>query len=411
MSDTASSAGARAVALLELGRPAEAERELRRGLASSPHDLQMHVDLTRALLMQERLDEAMEASAQALSLAPDHPFVLYIRSLAQGAIGDLAAGLGTIDSALRLAPEASRLHRHRGSLLHQQDRPAEALISFERARALDPEDAEVVAAIAGALHDLRRDDEAESAIADALALDPECAAAHHIRSLQSMRSGATADALDASRDAVRLDPTNAVTKEQLAVAMKARNPLYRVLWSFCDWFNGQTDPTRVAITVAPLLLSRFLQTFDDALWAQAVLAVLVSFVALTWLLEPLMNTVIMCSRYGRGLLPKVTRQATYAFVGFALVAPSAVIVGISADVDAMFLVALSSVVWAAIAGSIPGIPVRHRVLFWIGTSAAGALTAISIPAAVIGASLVWPVTLALLLTGVAALWGSVALRR
>jgi len=411
VSDT-SSAAARASALLDLGRAKDAERELRSGLASSPQDPQLHIDLTRALLMQGRHPEALDASASALALAPDHPYALYIRSVAQAASEDLHGARSSIDAALRQAPEAAILHRQRGHLLHQDERPAEALASFEKARSLDPEDADGVTAVAAALYDLRRDDEAAAAIAEALALDPDCAEAHRIRSLHALRGGTSRDAVMSSRDAVRLDPTNAQSRAQLAVAMKARNPLYRALWRYSDWMDAQPDHYKTIALFAPFVLTRVLRGVGgDALWVNILVGLLIAVVALTWLIEPLMNTVMLASRYGRGLLPVLTKRATYAFIAFIVVAIGCVVGGLTTDLDGLLLVALGAALWSATAGSIPAVPEHRRRIVSILTACAGAMILIAIALVAAGATLGVVLSMVVLITGVAFLWIVAAMTR
>lgn len=405
MSETSSAAFAeRASALIDLGRAKDAERELRTALASDPDAAHLHIDLARALLLQERNDEAIEAATAAVRLAPEHPYALYILSVAQAADDNLTAAWSSIDAALRVAPEIGPFHRHRGYLLHQQNDAAEALKSFERARALDPEDPDTMAAIGGVLFDLRRDREATAAVNEALALDPNNAAAHHVRSLIAMRSGSSRDAVDSGRAAVRLDPTNADRRELLAVTMKARNPLYRAMWRFHDWLGRMPPNYKWIALFAPLVLVRVLRTAGDSLWAQILIGIVIGFVALSWLIEPLMNAVLLASSYGRGLLPAATKRATWAFIGFATAAAGCAIAGLATDTDDLLIVALACTMWAASSGMIHSLAQERQRLGWCLSAVAAAVAIVVIAATVAGAAFAWPFALLLLLGGIASMW-------
>lgn len=404
MTDTSSSAAARGRTLLDLGRAAEAEREIRNGLAGSPQDHELHIDLARSLLMQERAPEALEASANAVALAPSDPRALWIHSVVQTEVGHLPGARTSIDSALRIAPEVGVLHAQLGRILHQQDRPAEALESFRKARSLDPEDADFAAATAAALHDLGRNDEATTAVAEALALDPNNAPAHHVRSLIAMRSGSSRDALDSGRSAVRLDPTNENRRELLAVTMKARNPLYRAMWRYSDWLDRMPSNYKWIALFAPLVLIRVLRNAGDSLAVQVLIGVVIAFVAISWLIEPLMNSVLMASSFGRGLLPTPAKRATYAFLGFALAAVGCAIAGLTTDLGDLLLVAMACVVWAASSGMLHGLSDGQQRIGWGLAGAAGALALVVIAGTVAGASFAWALALLLLVAGVASMW-------
>lgn len=411
MSDTESFAS-RASALLDLGRAQDAEREVRKGLASAPQDQRLHLQLTRALLMLGRVDDALEASRTAVALGPGHPYALYLRSVTQAAAGDSPGAMGSIASALRVAPEASMLHVHQGNLFHQSNRLDEALASFEKARVLDPEDPDSVVGIAGVLYDLRRNDEAGRAIAEALALDPEHPGAHRLKGLHAMRSGTSRDALDASRDAVRLDPTNTYSREQLSVAMKARNPLYRALWRYGDWLEAQPPLVKTATLLAPLFLPRvFRGVGGDAAWVTVAIVVVVGVVALTWLLEPFMNALVLTSAFGRGLLPPVTKRATTAFLGYVAVAIGSAVAGLATGNDDFYLAALGALVWSATVGNIAGLPPQRHRLVSIVSAVAGALILLTIGLATIGSGAAMATGVVVLLAGVAALWGIIAVSR
>ncbi|HRC41184.1 MAG TPA: tetratricopeptide repeat protein, partial [Tetrasphaera sp.] len=390
----------------------DAEREVRQGLSAWPQDLALLLTLVRSLLLQERADEALEASRLALATAPDHPYALLLCSAAQSATGDRRSALATIEAALHVAPDAPILHFQLGSLLHEDDRPAEALASFATARSLDPQDADIPVGIAGALLDLRRNEEASAAIADALTLDPNHAGAHRLRGMLALRTGTSQDALDSTREAVRLNPTNAGVREDLTVAMKARNPVYRALWRYSDWLAGQSDLVRTGFLFIPFILYRVLRAVGgEAAWVNVAAVLMISVLAVSWLTEPLMNVLILASRFGRGLLPIGTKRATMAFLAVMLVAITCAVAGLVTDLDDLLLLALGSLAWSATVGGIPQVPAHRQRVVAIIAGVAGALIVTTMGLALAGAAASGPLSLVVLFGGLASLWGIAALTR
>lgn len=381
-------------------------------MSAWPQDLALLLTLVRSLLLQERADEALEASRLALATAPDHPYALLLCSAAQSATGDRRSALATIEAALHVAPDAPILHFQLGSLLHEDDRPAEALASFATARSLDPQDADIPVGIAGALLDLRRNEEASAAIADALTLDPNHAGAHRLRGMLALRTGTSQDALDSTREAVRLNPTNAGVREDLTVAMKARNPVYRALWRYSDWLAGQSDLVRTGFLFIPFILYRVLRAVGgEAAWVNVAAVLMISVLAVSWLTEPLMNVLILASRFGRGLLPIGTKRATMAFLAVMLVAITCAVAGLVTDLDDLLLLALGSLAWSATVGGIPQVPAHRQRVVAIIAGVAGALIVTTMGLALAGAAASGPLSLVVLFSGLASLWGIAALTR
>lgn len=364
----------RAIALLDLGRPAEAERLFRQVLASDPANADLLGHLSRAVLTQERYAEACDLARQTLAADPEDLNGLLVLSAASAGLKEFPAAVGAVDRALQIAPGHPAIHRQKGAVLIAQDRAEEALAPLERARALDPDDAQTLATIGAAYLELRRYSEAERAIAEALRLDPDNVQAHQNRGLLELRRGGGKPAVEAHRTALRLDPTDQYSREGLATAMKSRNPIYGQFLRFGDWVNGLSSGARWTILLTPIIASRLLRPFDDRLWAQVTLAILVALVVLSWSIEPVMNAVLLCSSYARNLLPRATKLATYAFLAYLAAAASAVVVGLTAESDAALILAGCLVLWSISAGQTHLIDISRRKIA-VRLQVAGALIA------------------------------------
>lgn len=394
----------RAIALLDLGRPAEAERLFRQALASDPANADLLGHLSRAVLQQERYAEARDLARQTLAADPEDLDGLLVLSAASAGLKEFPAAVGAVDRALQIAPGHPAIHRQKGALLIAQDRAEEALAPLERARTLDPEVAQTLATIGAAYLELRRYSEAERAIAEALRLDPDNVQAHQNRGLLELRRGGGKSAVEAHRTALRLDPTDQYSREGLATAMKSRNPLYGQFLRFGEWVNGLSSGARWTILLTPIIASRLLRPFDDRLWAQVTLAILVALVVLSWSIEPVMNAVLLCSSYARNLLPRVAKLATYAFLAYLAAAASSVIVGLTVESDAALIFAGCLVLWSISAGQTHLVDISRRKIA-VRLQVAGALIA---AAAVIAIALDVSFTSAALpvffLLGLAMLW-------
>jgi Flp pilus assembly protein TadD len=397
-------AAERGIVLLDLGRPAEAERHFRDALATDPSNADLMVYLAQSLNVQERYAEARDAAREALAANPRHVGGLIILSAALAGLQDFEHALDANRHGLQIAPDLPQLHRQQGAILISQGRSAEAFGPLERARTLDPEDSLTVALVGAALFNVRRFPEAEQAVADALRLDPDNPEAHRIRGLLSLRQGGGRTAVDAHRTALRLDPTDPGFREDLATAMKSRNPLYGLLLRFADWQAGLPSGARWLVLLAPFIATRILRPFNDQLWAQVLLVLIVAVVMLTWALEPVMNTVLLCSSYARNLLPAATKLATCAFLAYAVTALTAVIAGLTLPSNRALLLGFGLGLWAMSAGQAHQFYGRRKKVV-LGLHAAGAVLAVLTASAMaLGTSAAEPLSLVLILSGVAMLW-------
>lgn len=124
------------------GEYARAADRLRVALAAHPRYWRAWVNLG---LARERLGDAAGARAalqRAVELAPDQPSPHVHLAFQLADSGEVAAGLGALEAARRLAPEVGEYARWQGELLLRLDRRSEARQALEDAVRLDPADRE-----------------------------------------------------------------------------------------------------------------------------------------------------------------------------------------------------------------------------------------------------------------------------
>lgn len=395
---------ARGIALLDLGRAVEAERSFRDALTEDPSNDHALAHLAHALLAQDRNAEGRDAARGALALDPQNLDALTALASAHAAMNEWQAALDAIGSALSIAPELGGLHRQAGAILFMQGRHAEAVTTLERAVRLDPEDSLTWSTLARALHSARRRTEAEAALDRALRLDPQSVDAHQARSVFLLASGGGREAVSTSRESLRLDPTSAINREIHAWARKSRNPLYGLLLRYGDFMDSKPPGVRYALLFLPFLASRVLRPFDDALWARALIGLLVTVVVLTWILEPLMNTLLLTTRAGRGLLPPLIRRATYGFLVYTAAAVAFGVFGAATGEGRFMFLAFGLALWAFTAGQVHVVR-AERTRTALRLHAGGAsLSVAAVVTALVGLEIAGPLSLVLVISGIAMTW-------
>ena len=96
------------------------------------------------------LDRASLLLAQASSIEPDRPGLLFVRSRLLHAQGELTQAIKVLEQACRGRPDVAAWHGVRGSLLLELKRPDLAVQAFEQVVELSPDDPNAQEALAEA---------------------------------------------------------------------------------------------------------------------------------------------------------------------------------------------------------------------------------------------------------------------
>lgn len=312
----------RGILLLQQRRPDLALETFRRALAEDPQDGHAHAWLALCLAARGDLPGAEGAAREAVVLAPEEPVCHF-------ALGRVLLDAGRPGEGEAAAREAIRLdagHDAYRSLLAEallrQGRWAEALAAAGEALAIDPEDETALNLRSVALRQLGRLAEAGEGLEEALARDPESASTHANLGWSRLHEGRPREAIAAFREALRLDPALEFAREGLVEALKAKNPVYRMILRYFLWMSRLSQGARWGVILGLYLLFRLLGSVARSNPAAEpyVLPLLIAygvFVFLSWTAVPLFNLTLRLSRDGRHALSDAERRQANA-VGLLL---------------------------------------------------------------------------------------------
>jgi Flp pilus assembly protein TadD len=300
----------RASALLELGRPAEAEEAAHEALATDPASSPALVVLARALTEQRRHDEAVVAAQDAVATDPEHGDA-YV-ALAWALVGDdraeeaVAAGR----TAVGLEPHQWATHHALGWALLRTTPPRheDARAAAVRALELEPGATPAHSVLGLALAGLGRRRAGRRVLREGLRINPSDPYLHNnlakIDLDRGLRVGRTARHLTAAAGAIPQNPVVHKNLDTLLVRFAAR-----LAW-----------PALLALFVLRLQLA-----FDAPWWARAVTGV--SFLAVVGLLVGWFGRQVPRGLrfWARGVLGRVT--VPERLVATVLVAFGVLVVG------------------------------------------------------------------------------------
>ncbi|MFI7129010.1 tetratricopeptide repeat protein [Nonomuraea sp. NPDC050153] len=243
----------RAATLLQMRRPADAERELRGVLAEQPDHFTAHSLLGLALVQQGRTAEGVSEAEEGVRLAPDQSYPHYIAGQVYLRIQRPDLAVTAARTSLSHNPESASTWEllTRAHLRLGQHR--EAVGAAHRGLAIDPQDSDLVSLLALAHVELREVEPARAAAADAVRLDPESSTAHLAYGHAALVSGDAKTAAAAFREVLRLDPGFDPARDLLVTALKQRNPLYRILSNLRGRFLGGWRMVFLLPAVPPLI--------------------------------------------------------------------------------------------------------------------------------------------------------------
>jgi Flp pilus assembly protein TadD len=299
-----------------------AARELQALLAEQPEHAGAHALLARTLAQTDALDEALASARQAVALAPDADYAFASLAVVHLQRDELDAAATANERAIELDPDDVDHRSTRAQIRLLQRRWADALAAADEGLALDPQDTDCLNLRAIALTRLGRGAEATDSVDASLARDPDNPYTHQARGFALLQRGDAKGALHHFQQALRRDPTLDGARAGLVEALKARNPLYRVVLRWFLWLGRFSGGNQVAIVLGVWFASR-LASGALAAGGHEVAATVVSyawlgFVLLTACTVPLFNLLLLLHPLGRHALERTARNDALLLGGAVL---------------------------------------------------------------------------------------------
>jgi tetratricopeptide (TPR) repeat protein len=294
----------RAMLLFRQSRYDLAERELRSALADDPNDPLGHAFLALCLVERDDHTEATREAFEAIRLEPDLDLAHFAMGVAMLRRNRLDDADRAVEEAIRLDPTDPDYYSLQASIRMHRRRWADALASAEKGLAFDAEHVGCNNVRAQALVQLGRRDEAGATIASALRRDPEDAASHANLGWTLLHQGQPRKAMEHFREALRIEPTMEWARMGIVEAMKARNPIYRMMLAFFLWNSRLSQHAQFGLLIGLVLAQMFLGNLSRGggqvgTVAGIALGLLIAFVVMTWISVPLFNLLLRVSRFGR----------------------------------------------------------------------------------------------------------------
>ncbi len=299
----------RADLLLQQGRFPDAERELGQLLSTDPRHPLAHALMAHAMLGQSRLNDAEYAAREAVSAAPDEAFAHFAVAAVLRERRRYPEAIQAIQQAIALDPYSPDHFAMLAQIRVDQREWSSALHAADQGLATDPEHAACVNLRAIALVHLGRRDEAATVVRGALDKDPANAITHANQGWTCLHQNDPKRALEHFREALRLEPGNDWARAGIVEAMKARNPVYRVILAYFLFMSRLSGRTQTAILLGGFFGSRVLREAAEnnpalAPYVWPIIIAYALFVWMTWLANPLFNLLLRLSKYGRHALSR-----------------------------------------------------------------------------------------------------------
>lgn len=308
----------RALLLFQQSRFDLAEQELRQVLLQNPNDPHAHALLSICLTRKEEFVEATTAAQVAIGLAPDWAYTHYCLANVLLARNRFDEAEKAAREAIELDPEDANYWAQLSTIQMGQRKWKDALAAAEEGLSHDAEHAECGNLRTMALAQLGRGGDAMEAVDETLARHPENAYSHAAKGWALLHQSKPKDALEHFRESLRLDPTLDFARAGMIEALKARNPIYRVMLGYFLWMSRLSSQVQWGVILGLYFAQRILSSLAKsnpalAPWVQPILILYLVFVMLTWFAMPLFNLLLRFNKYGKHALSRDQRSATNWF--------------------------------------------------------------------------------------------------
>jgi Tfp pilus assembly protein PilF len=216
----------RALVLVGLRRPVQAEEELRRALAEQPNNSTAHRLLAWCLALQDRLPQAQAEAEEAVRLQPDSDMAHHSLGWIRIRQRRWTEAEKALQEAIRLDPRYPDHFFMLAHLFSQRRRWRDCEEAAREGLRLDPSHVNCANSLAQALIHLDRPNEAQTVLRMVMAKDPENEWAHITQGLFYQRGNRPEQSLYHYEEAARINPENTSVHE--CIEQLKRRP---IAWS------------------------------------------------------------------------------------------------------------------------------------------------------------------------------------
>ena len=251
----------RAQLLFEQGRFEMAAEELGRQMAQDPDDPFARCLLALCLSKLKNHEQAVREAQAATHLAPDLAYTHYVLGSVLDDVPRLRDAEAAAREAIRLDPEDADYYALLASIRFQQQHWPDTLRYADAGLALDADNIPCANLRGMALVRLNRKEDAHQTIQGTLARDPENAAAHANQGWALLHAGKPSEALDHFKEALRLKPDMEWARQGILEALRARNPVYRVMLNYFLWMSRLGQKARYGVLISLYILPRLFNAY------------------------------------------------------------------------------------------------------------------------------------------------------
>jgi Tfp pilus assembly protein PilF len=294
----------RGAALFKTGRFELAENEFRSALGQEPLNALAHAMLALCLCQRGQFADATAEAEQAVHLRPDWAFAYICLATILRDREQLKPALVAAGEAVRFDPSNPSAHALVAAICIRMKEWNRALAAADLGLQADPANTDCLNARGIALVHLGRREEASQTIQGALHQNPESAQTHANQGWALLHAGDHRAAMEHFREALRLNPQLDWAKSGIIEALKARNPIYRVMLRYFLFMARLDNRVRIGIIIGLYLAYRGLFSLSEQNpgirpFVLPFLILYGVFALLTWLAYPLFNLLLRLDRFGR----------------------------------------------------------------------------------------------------------------
>jgi len=299
--------------LLEQSRYKEVEELAKDLVELNPEEVLYKYYLALSFKFQGRLDEADAVADILLTEEPGEPPFIQLKA----GIDIDQERLADAEARIKGLLETGVIEDYNYQLLAQvkfrQNNYDKCIEYLDLALELDAENIDALN-MKAAVTAIIGDPLAESQVEEALHLDPNNSYAIANHATQLLNAGKIEDALERYKEALVIEPENAMAIYGLKEAMRSKFLPYRWLYQFKLFMTKLSGGNSWAVIIGAYLFYRFiLRMANNNPSLQPFLYPIVGIILLafisTWILEPLMNFTLLNNKYGKLLLDEDEKKS------------------------------------------------------------------------------------------------------